>query len=106
MEKQIINCMITEQEYTRIKELKKVFSVKTMSDVFEPALAYVASNKNIEVKTPVRDGTAKWKRMCFIFKPEIIVLIEGYSLANFRDMTNTIRFLINASYENITNGKK
>lgn len=106
MKKQTINCMITEQEHKRLKELKGVFNMTTMSATFEPALAYVAEHKEIEVKAQVRNKNAVWKRMSFMIRPEVMALLERYSLANFRDLTNTLRFLINASYESITNSKK
>lgn len=102
MEKQSINCQITEQEYTRLKELKSILNVKTMSEVFEPALAYVAEHKEIEVKARVRNTDIKWKRMCFIFSTEVCKLLDRYAHSNFRDLTNTLRFLINASYESIS----
>lgn len=102
MKKELIGCVITEEEHKRLNELKEIFSATSMSGVFEPALAYVAEHKEIEVKAQVRNKDAVWKRMSFVLKPEVSALLERYSLANFRDLTNTLRFLINASYENIT----
>lgn len=106
MEKQTINCLITEQEHERLKELKAIFKVKTLSDVFEPVLAHVAEIKEFEIKAPIRNSDTSWKRIFAVLRPEVHALIERYARSNFRDLTNTIRFLINASYENITNGKK
>lgn len=97
---------ITKQELERLHKLQNIFNTTSQSATFEPMLAYVAEHKEIEVETPVRNSSQTYQRIRLTFKPQVYFLLEQYSLANFRDFTNTIRFLINASYENITNNKR
>lgn len=106
MKKVIIGCMITEQEHERLRELKELFGTKTQSDVIKTALNYVQENQNIEVTVPTRDKNSKWEKVSLSLWDRTVQEIEDYALANFRDFANTIRFLINASYESITNNKK
>ncbi len=95
-----LNVLITEAETEKLVRLAKHFGT-TQYGVIERACEYLPQIEKIKFTQPLnRTGNSqKWTHKHFLFDQNFFDALEKYATENFRELANTVRFLINGCYE-------
>lgn len=95
---QLAAIFITQEEQEKLSKLAEHFNT-TQYGAIEKGAEYINQIEQINIGIKVRKLSAKRIHKKLLFTQEFYDALDEYSIAHFRDITSTIRYIINGAYK-------